>query len=189
MTAVSTVHFTADLHLGHRRVSEIRGFATIEQHDEAIAAAWRAKVAEADLVYVLGDICLGNLAAAIEQIAGLPGHKILVAGNHDACHPMHSKAIRSLPRYEPAFDAIVTSATKRIAGHHVLLSHFPYSADHTPEVRYSQWRLPDRGAWLLHGHTHSTARRTGPREVHVGLDAWGLAPVPEHVIADLITRD
>jgi calcineurin-like phosphoesterase family protein len=51
--------------------------------------------------------------------------------------------------------------------------------------------------WLLHGHTHSR-EKTGPsrlpvvtfgggpswpgRQVHVGLDAWDLRPVPLHVI-------
>jgi calcineurin-like phosphoesterase family protein len=35
-----------------------------------------------------------------------------------------------------------------------------------------QWRLPDRGEFLAHGHTHAALRRTSPREVHVGIDAW-----------------
>lgn len=48
-----------------------------------------------------------------------------------------------------------------------------------------QYRLRDEGRWLLHGHTHQPERIRG-REIHVGLDAWDLAPVNEGTIAKLI---
>lgn len=53
-------------------------------------------------------------------------------------------------------------------------------------ARQPQFRLPDLGEWLIHGHTHSKERLDGPRSVHVGLDAWGLRPVSEGEIAALI---
>ena len=79
-------------------------------------------------------------------------------------------------------------AKARIDGRTVLLSHLPYqdAGDHTAEERYPQFRLPDLGGWLVHGHTHSSLKADGLRSVHVGLDAWGLRPVSEGEIAALI---
>ena len=51
--------------------------------------------------------------------------------------------------------------------------------------RFEQWRLPDRGSWLVHGHLHS-GRQLAERCIHVGLDAWGLALVSINKIAVLI---
>ena len=74
------------------------------------------------------------------------------------------------------------------------------------EPRYPQWRLPNEGARLLHGHTHGAERATvdaediytlasaapvrriyTSREIHVGWDAWA-RPVADHVLADLMTE-
>jgi calcineurin-like phosphoesterase family protein len=70
-----------------------------------------------------------------------------------------------------------------------LLSHFPYFGDgegsrDTPE-RYSQYRLPDMGEWLIHGHVHDPIRLRG-KSIHVGVDAWNLAPVHLDEIVKLI---
>lgn len=63
-------------------------------------------------------------------------------------------------------------------------------ADHTATPRYEQWRLPDMGTPLLHGHTHSaekvsTSALTAP-QIHVGVDAWGLRPVALKEIVELL---
>jgi calcineurin-like phosphoesterase family protein len=34
---MSNIWFTSDLHLGHQKVSEIRGFDSVEAHDVAIS--------------------------------------------------------------------------------------------------------------------------------------------------------
>lgn len=46
-----------------------------------------------------------------------------------------------------------------------------YTADHGV-ARHMQWRLPNYGELLLHGHTHSTDAITSALELHVGWDAW-----------------
>ena len=43
--------------------------------------------------------------------------------------------------------------------------------------RYTQYRLPNQGRWLLHGHTHNKDQRIHGKQLHVGLDAWGMRPV------------
>jgi calcineurin-like phosphoesterase family protein len=171
---VSGVWFTSDLHLGHKRVAEIRGYETAEDHDAAIVKAWKRVVTPEDHVWVLGDLSGGSShgwSHALGVLAGLPGVKHLVSGNHDSCHPMHRDAGRFLRPALDVFSTVQPFARRRIEGQSVLLSHFPYAADRGVP-RYTQYRLPDEGMWLLHGHMHSEFINTGRREIHVGLDAW-----------------
>jgi calcineurin-like phosphoesterase family protein len=202
-----TAHFTSDLHLGHRLVAEKRGFATVEEHDATIAERWRERVRPSDVVYVLGDIAASAPFEALAILSELPGRKRLILGNHDRAHPMHRNAHRwhdvyTSPLLTPegivdgAFESIAQSARISVGGIRVLLSHFPYERDRD-EPRHMQWRLRDEGMPLLHGHTHGTERLTVTEiepeartrvEVHVGLDAWGLAPVPMSAVYDLLPK-
>ena len=183
-----TVWFTSDLHLGHRKVAELRGFDSVISHDLAIAEAWMAVVQPDDQVWVLGDLTSGSngqLAPALTLLDALPGEKHLIAGNHDQVHPMNRDSHRWQRRFLGTFASVQPFARRKVAGRSVLLSHFPYHRDRD-EPRYTQYRLRDEGLWLLHGHTHGTEQLTitppipgtehlfGPaREVHVGWDAWG----------------
>lgn len=202
-----TVHFTSDLHLGHERVAAIRGFDSVEEHDAAVAESWRSSVRKDDDVFVLGDVTGSTsrraVAHAIGILAGLPGRKHLIAGNHDAVHPLYRDAHKRLGEYLPAFASVASAARRRIEGREVLLSHFPYERDRD-EIRHAQWRLRDEGLPLLHGHTHGDERLTVTDawsyfrgesvakedrvELHVGLDAWGLQLVPLDTVADLLAH-
>lgn len=187
-----TVYFTSDLHLGHPRVAEIRGFPSVEAHDEAVATRWRAAVHPEDRVYVLGDVTgdARALPMALPLLASLPGSKHLISGNHDACHPLNRRAYASQERYLSAFSSVASAARFRGYGVEALLSHFPYVRDREGRApRYLQWRLPNLGEWLLHGHTHGPERVTvteGSREIHVGVDAWDLTPVSVAQVAALM---
>lgn len=180
------VWFTSDLHFGHARVAEFRGFDDVAAHDDAIREQWLEQVDRDDTVWVLGDLCVSRPAAALEIIADLTGRKHLIAGNHDACHPMHRQAAHWQPIYLKAFESVQPFARRKIDGHSVLLSHFPYEADRHVK-RYGQYRLPDEGAFLLHGHTHSNVSITSDREIHVGWDAWQRLVSLEDV-AEIISR-
>lgn len=175
------VWFTSDLHLGHRFVAATRGFDSVSEHDDAIRDGWASVVGKGDDVWVLGDLAVSAPESALATIASLPGRKHLIAGNHDRCHPMHRDAHNWQPRYLSAFASVQPFARRKIAGRDVLLSHFPYRSDRD-EVRYLQYRLRDEGEWLLHGHLHSDNSGEG-REIHVGVDAWGLAPVDLDTVA------
>lgn len=179
-----SVWFTSDLHFGHRFVSGLRGFDSAVDHDQHLIDRWTRNVSKNDQVWVLGDIAVSSPTSALEIIHSLPGVKHLIAGNHDGCHPMHRDSHKWQPKYLAAFASVQPFARRRIDGAEVLLSHFPYSKDRH-EARYMQYRLRDEGAWLLHGHTHGPERMEG-REIHVGLDAWDMSPVPIHTIAEMI---
>lgn len=184
---MSAIWFTADLHIGHRKLAEIRGFGEdTDAHDAVLAANWDTHIRRDDQVWVLGDISLGRgqrEEEALQWVRRRPGIKHLISGNHDGCHPHHSKAHKALRDYLEVFETVASAATLKVFGHRVLLSHFPYAndpdGDHTPELRYPEWRMPDTGRWLLHGHTHSQVQVRG-RQIHVGLDAHSLHPVSLH---------
>lgn len=195
---VPTVHFTSDLHLGHEKVAGYRGFRSSWHHDGTLINRWMDRVHKDDTVYVLGDLTGSSreLDYALDIVRRLPGTVHLIAGNHDACHPLNRNAAKALPEYLEAFASVQSAARFKGYGVDVLLSHFPYTRDRGEETRYPQWRLPNLGEWLLHGHTHGTEKVSryrhpwaGVREIHVGLDAWDLAPVPVATIAALIEAD
>lgn len=182
---MTNVWFTSDLHFGHRLCAEHRGFGDDTlAHDHAIVENWRRVVDKRDVVWVLGDMAMSSPAVALAILRELPGTKHLIAGNHDACHPMHRQAHRHQREYLTAFESVQMAARRKIDGQDVLLSHFPYSKDRH-EARYTQWRLRDEGQWLIHGHTHGKERREG-REIHVGVDAWDLTPVDINTIIELM---
>lgn len=113
--------------------------------------------------------------------AKLNGIKHLISGNHDRTHPMHRKAHVAIPKYAEYFQSIQSSARHRLNGTEMLLSHFPYSGDHTSEERYAQWRLPDYGVPLLHGHVHA-AWISKEHQLNVGWDhqpLWSAGDIAE----------
>lgn len=193
---MTTVWFTADLHLSHRLVAELRGYDDVEAHDAAVFAGLDT-LAPGDTLWILGDISSGSARgqrAALGQLhatlaaEGVTAH--LIAGNHDSIHPLHRDALKWDPLYRYAFTSVQPFARRRINGHNVWLSHFPWrgAGDHTDDERHPTVRLGDDGtSWLLHGHTHSPDRIDRARRmIHVGLDSWDLRPVPIHTIAHLI---
>lgn len=195
--------FTSDTHFTHAMVAGLRGFDTADEHDQAIVANWNATISRDDTVWHLGDVGLGKPAEILPWVARLNGKIHLITGNHDAPWPAHRDACKSQRLWLQHFDTIQAFARRKIDGTEVLLSHFPYSGDHSGEDRHVQYRLRDEGRWLLHGHTHGTERaqfdglpftphggepqRRG-KTVHVGLDAWNLHPVAAEQITAAITE-
>jgi len=78
--------FTADLHLGHRAIVEHchRPFASVEDMDTSLIRNINEKVQKSDLLYILGDLSLGNLETVRGQIESIRCSNIyLIRGNHD----------------------------------------------------------------------------------------------------------
>lgn len=180
--------FASDHHFGHRHVSELRGFPTPVHHDLALLDRHNDTVKKDDVVYFLGDLSAGGAAAtrhALEWVSRMKGRKRLIAGNHCPIHPMHRDSHKWFKEYLEVFESVASVGRASIEGTKVLLSHFPYEIDRA-EPRYMQYRLRNEGEWLLHGHLHVSERITSDREIHVGLDAWDLAPVSSASINAII---
>ncbi len=175
---MSATWFVADTHFGHAKVAELRGFRSPEEHDEAITKRWNRQVRPDDLVWVLGDISGGSRtseAHALGIIKTLPGIKHLIAGNHDSASSIHREAYKRLPLYRDIFETVQQFARIRVEGQNVLLSHYPYGwlGDGTEREgsRYTQYRLPDEGLRLIHGHTHQSEPFTD-RQMCVSWESW-----------------
>lgn len=152
----SKVWALSDPHLYHDKVSQIRGFST-EEYVELFAEDWESKVRPKDQVWTLGDLTGGgHLSEAFALLKSLPGEKFLIIGNHDGCFPGHRDSHRRLKRYFEVFESVQLHARRSINGISVMVSHFPYYGDHTETMRHAEWRLPDTGIPLIHGHTHSS---------------------------------
>ena len=190
-----TVWFTADPHLYHQKVAEIRGFTTVDEFN----AAWMdscSSLRKNDQLWILGDLTGGgHLIEALNLIGRLPGELHLILGNHDGAHPMYRDSHRKMALYYPTFTSVQLHARKSLEGTNVLLSHFPYSGDHSPNDRFREWRLRDYGTPVVHGHTHQESvlttglsrwqdmeRFPGSNQIHVGWDTWH-EPVADHVVA------
>lgn len=175
-------YWIADLHLGHAKVAEIRGFKGYQEHDEHILNQL-SKLTTGDMLWVLGDISSGSPKGEdyalwiLKNEVQAPMH--LIAGNHDSVSSIHRQGYKKQREWLETFDSIQQFGRLRMGGHHVLMSHYPYARSGDGpgrgEARYNEFRLPDVGAPLIHGHTHQT-------EPHMGKWAdWelGLGLVPE----------
>lgn len=175
------VFFTSDLHFLHRKMAlEIRGFPSIEAHDEHLIEVHNSIVTPDDFVWCQGDMSLGDYKAGLRLLDRLNGHKHLITGNHDKVWPGHRDARKFQRQYLEVFESVQAFAKIKITGvtNSVLLSHFPWLGDgeggRELEERYSEFRLSRTNVdrWLIHGHTHSQERLDGPRSIHIGWDAW-----------------
>lgn len=181
-----TTFFTSDTHFGHKNIIRYcdRPFGDFEQMDAKIVANWNAVVGDTDVVFHLGDVAMGASDRWDSILKSLNGYKILVVGNHDRIFAGEKPRQREKwdEKYHEWFDEVYDSYPKfDLGGTTVNLSHFPYDGDSHDEDRYTDFRLPDDGISLVHGHTHLNERvsvsKRGTKMVHVGQDAWDYTPV------------
>lgn len=182
--------FSSDLHIGHARINELaqRPFSSVEEMDQAIVDRWNAVVSTRDTVYVLGDVALGKIELSLARVSQLNGYKILVPGNHDRVFSGNREPhrLRFWPVYGQVFSMIWPEQVRFLmrSGRVVRLCHYPSQGDSREFDRYVTLRPPDDGVPLLHGHTHSHEKISGPRSFHVGVDAHDFTPVSEKEIEE-----
>lgn len=90
----------SDLHLSHVQPKPMDIFGSQwKDHPARIAANWRARVAPDDHVLVAGDISwamkLADALADLRWLDALPGHKVLIRGNHDYWCPRRVNSVRA----------------------------------------------------------------------------------------------
>lgn len=162
--------FTSDQHFGHRNIIQYckRPFADQEEMHRELIARHNTVVSETEEVFHLGDFALDErLIPGI--LSQLNGRHTLVVGNHDRCHPCHSRSDAAKRRYLLyGFSSVSTE----IRMGPWTVNHLPYSETR----RYPEWRPVDDGGWLLHGHVHELWK-TKDRMINVGVDQWNYTPV------------
>jgi calcineurin-like phosphoesterase family protein len=169
-----TVWFTSDTHYGHKNVIEYshRPFNDVEEMNETLVTNWNAVVRPGDLVYHLGDFCLGSQELAIKTVKRLNGQKYLVFGNHDK---RLRKDLEFLGHWIWARDLeqIEVEGQKLILCHYAMLT----------------WNQSHRGSWQLHGHSHgSLADDPHSLRIDVGVDCHNMHPVSFETIRDIMSK-
>lgn len=145
---MSNIYFTSDLHLGHKAAARLRGFDTVEKHDQHIAYMLMNTLVKRDVLWVLGDIAWHPEALDILDVVPCPMNAIL--GNHDN---MDTQV------YLKRFDWVGGAAKFK----EFWLTHIPI---HPQELFRAQANI--------HGHIHSygATDNIGPPYINVNWDFW-----------------
>lgn len=185
---------TSDLHLGHKNIVKFREGPwgnDIDHHDTELINRWNRTVTPDDTVLLLGDFIMGQKDTTLDYIHRLNGHIILVPGNHDGPWSGNKPAYveRWSQKYVDRGIELWPESLPRVRlegmGFDVAVSHFPYVGVARHGDRYTEWHPQDDGLVLLHGHVHDAWQVNG-RQLNVGADAWGYAPVAVERVADLM---
>lgn len=190
------IWFTSDNHFWHKNVIRLcnRPFAHLHEMHEYMIQEWNKRVKDNDKIYVLGDFSFANKTMTKPIIDRLKGHKILILGNHDR----HAAKMVDMGFQEVHENIYIDIGHKQ----RVYLSHFPYhpmmiyrNNGKNVEIeypfekidkRYMHKRIVDTGEdWLLHGHVHCAWEQNG-RQINVGVDVNGFAPVSHEKILQMI---
>ena len=93
----------SDLHLSFARSKpmDIFGDHWID-HPQKIASAWKKNVTENDIVLIGGDVSwaikLESAQVDLDFVDSLPGHKVMIRGNHDFWYPKSAAKRKALPQ-------------------------------------------------------------------------------------------
>jgi calcineurin-like phosphoesterase family protein len=157
-TEHESIHWTSDLHLGHKNILKYnrQEFSSVEEMHEHLVEQWNLVVGEQDLVFNLGDVCLGNLETAADVLGRLNGFIYTIFANHDS---------------EKSFDLFNTISQKQI-----------YSFDPLKEINVDRkliamchfplvcWNKSEHGSLHVFGHAHGSIEGVG-KSMDVGLDS------------------
>ena len=117
-----------DTHLGHQNM--LKSCGRPARFTNLILDSCHKMVRSNDTLIHLGDVAWNE--EELMRFMKLPGHKVLVRGNHDK---------KSTPYYmEAGFDLVVDSMTMTLQGIQILFSHAPQYG-HTADIN-------------IHGHQH-----------------------------------
>ena len=167
----SKVYFTSDTHFYHSNIIGFckRLFKNVEDMNETLIENWNQVVSQDDIVFRLGDLCLGGSHEWTKILNRLNGKIYLVLGNHDL------KNIRQ--GYTSRFE--LTSMQM-----HIEVDKQKIYLNHCPLLCYGG---AYGNTWQLFGHVHTSKYNTGkdasrldmifPTQYDVGVDNNDFTPV------------
>lgn len=161
--------FISDLHLGHEKVYQGRGFPTIEDHDNTIINNINLRVKPEDTLFILGDVCVAGpkKIEVLQRMREITCRKVLIAGNHDP---------GDMTLLAPLFDAIHGAYV--LGNEQWLLTHVPVH----PQC------LGERFKANLHGHMHKNVIEYDPRYLNLSVEMTGYLPVNLPTVKALLTH-
>ena len=176
------VFFTSDTHFYHSNIINFCGrpFKNVEVMNETLIANWNSVVGPDDIVFHLGDFCLGGSAEWANILNRLNGKIYLIVGNHD---------IKNLRQgYYSRFEHIAMQMHIEVGKQKIYLNHCPFLC----------YGGAYRDTWQLFGHVHTSKQNTGidaprlhmlfPTQYDVGVDNNNFTPVPFEQVKRIIER-
>lgn len=170
---------TSDLHFSHKRIIEFcpktRGhYRDVTHMNEDMIVQWNNHVGPTDHTYILGDVCFGNAAVAVETLNRLNGTKTLITGNHD--RKLVEKEI-----FRNCFVKVTPYLDFHYKSTQVVMFHYPIL----------EWAECHKGSVHLHGHLHATQSGLEKYRVrNVSFDCTGkVVSLLDNVIADALTGE
>ena len=176
------VFFTSDTHFYHSNIINFCGrpFKNVEVMNETLIANWNSVVGPDDIIFHLGDFCLGGSAEWTNILNRLNGKIYLIVGNHD---------IKNLRQgYYSRFEHIAMQMHIEVGKQKIYLNHCPF-------LYYGG---AYRDTWQLFGHVHTSKQNTGidaprlhmlfPTQYDVGVDNNNFTPVSFEQVKRIIER-
>jgi len=178
-----TVWVTSDIHFDHRNIAkycphrQTKSFngeptdESIQEMNELIVHNINSMVAPDDDLWIIGDVCMGQIKNSIKYIPRINGKKHLVKGNHDKTLVKFIRegetefAVKDL--FESIHDMWELSHTFEGKKVKVFLCHYPME----------HWN--SQCEFHLHGHMHSnpdTCSISPFKKMDIGLDGNYMFP-------------
>lgn len=178
----SRVFFTSDTHFNHSNIIRFcdRPFADVEEMNETIIANWNRVVGEEDILFHLGDFCLGGVTEWNRFLDRLHGHIYLILGNHD---------LRNMrPALMERFEQVSMGMCIEVEKQKIYLNHYPFLCF---DGGYSN-------VWQLFGHVHTRVNNTGleagrlqylyPTQYDVGVDNNDFTPLSFAQVKEILQK-
>lgn len=142
-------YLISDLHLNHRNIIKYCGrpFRDVAEMNRVLIKNWNAVVRPHDVVYYLGDLCLGNPLFWLKKLAG---RITFIRGSHDY----------RMPRGATSDCAVIS-----VEGLSFYLVHKFWDAP-------VNWC-----GYVIHGHDHNNQPFTDGNRVNVSVEVIGYKPV------------
>ena len=157
--------FCSDLHLGHKLAAEMRGYPSVEEHDNHIMDTLQSHCKnKRDILWILGDAAMNK--SALFRLNELNCKKILIRGNHDQ---------ERLSDYVQVFDNI--HGFYKYKG--LWLSHCPIHPQEMLRVKAN-----------VHGHIHKDAMTSSIGFPYININ-WDFykKPLTFDEIRDIVTEN
>lgn len=162
--------YTSDLHFSYEKIINLcnRPFKDVLEMNNKILENFREKIGKDDFLFILGDVsAYGQKPEYL--IRKIPGHKILIKGNHD-------KSLIKRHSFRQCFTDIVSNEIVRDTVDDqevkIFLTHYPMA----------EWDGYWKGIWQFYGHVHNNPHGGAalmsmiPTAINVGVDVQNFMP-------------
>ncbi|MES5849386.1 metallophosphoesterase family protein [Bacillus cereus group sp. MG16] len=163
-------YFTSDTHFWHKNILDFenRPYQSVEEMTVNMIDKWNSQVNEDDVVYHLGDLCLGSFEQTVDVLKQLKGKILLIKGNHD--FSKHYKKINQMGLLHEYHEVGITLKHQK---QQMWLTHYPFEIGLRPRK------------WSIHGHIHGDESMFD-NQINVGIDSPHFKNKP---FGELITID